>query len=151
MFEASVVGPLGILVALVKRNIGQGSSKSGIFSGITSMIPFLEISFIMVIETWQKCWWIRWEIFFLKNHSQFGKQYYCLYEGWIWRFAFEDSHDCLESIGAISNSDLEGQKSYNVQDVQKQPFEIQQKNWGHLMRWCWKGYLNNNKLAPLDI
>ena len=50
-FETSVVGPLLILVAVVMRQIGQGSPNSGIFSGRPSMSPFLAISFIMVIET----------------------------------------------------------------------------------------------------
>ena len=59
--ETSMVGPLGILVALVKRQIGQGSSNSGRFSGRPSMSPFLAISFSLVIETWLKCWWISWE------------------------------------------------------------------------------------------
>ena len=45
-FETSVVGPLVILVHLVKRKIGQGYSKSGIFSGRLSMSPFLGISFV---------------------------------------------------------------------------------------------------------
>ena len=50
-FETSIVGPLGILVALVSRKIGQGYSDSGNFSGRTSMIPFLAIRFSLVIET----------------------------------------------------------------------------------------------------
>ena len=32
-FETSIVGPLGILVALVSRKIGQGCSDSGNFLG----------------------------------------------------------------------------------------------------------------------
>ena len=44
-FETSVVGPLEILVALVKRQIGQGSSNSGIFSVKPSMSHFLAIRF----------------------------------------------------------------------------------------------------------
>ena len=50
-FETSVVGPLVILVALVKRQIGQGYSNSGRFSGRPSMNPFLAILFILVIDT----------------------------------------------------------------------------------------------------
>ena len=50
-FETSVVGPLGILVALVKKQIGQGSYNSGRFSGRPPMIPFLAIRFSLVIET----------------------------------------------------------------------------------------------------
>ena len=50
-FQTSVVGPLEILVALVKRQIGQGYSNSGRFSGRTSISPFLAIRFIRVIET----------------------------------------------------------------------------------------------------
>ena len=48
IFDTSVAGPLEILVALVKRKIGQGSSKSGIFSGRTFMSPFLDISLSLV-------------------------------------------------------------------------------------------------------
>ena len=62
-FETSIVGPLGIIVALVMIQIGKGYSNSGRFTGITSMIPFLAIRFIMVIETLPKLWWISWEIF----------------------------------------------------------------------------------------
>ena len=51
IFGTSVVGPLGFLVSLVKRQIGQGSSNSGRFSGIPSMINFLAIRFSQVIET----------------------------------------------------------------------------------------------------
>ena len=50
-FETSMVGPLGILVALVKRQMGQGSSNSGKFSGRPFMSPFLAIDFSLVIET----------------------------------------------------------------------------------------------------
>ena len=39
-FETSEVGPLGILVAVVMRKIGQGSRKSGIFVGVPSTSPF---------------------------------------------------------------------------------------------------------------
>ena len=49
-FETSVVGPMGILVALVKRHIGQGSSNSGRFSGRPSVDHFLAINFSLVIE-----------------------------------------------------------------------------------------------------
>ena len=49
--ETSVVGPLGILVALVRRKIGQGYSKSGIFFGRPYMSPFLVIHFSLLIET----------------------------------------------------------------------------------------------------
>ena len=66
-FETSVVGPLVILVALVKRQIGQGSYNSGRFSGRPSMSPFLAIRFILVIETWPKHWWISWERVFFKS------------------------------------------------------------------------------------
>ena len=52
--DISVVGPLGILVTLVNRQIGQGSSKSEIISGRPSMSPFLAINFSMVIERWPK-------------------------------------------------------------------------------------------------
>ena len=47
--ETSVVGPLGILFALVNIHIGKGSSNSGRFSGRPSKRPFLAILFILVI------------------------------------------------------------------------------------------------------
>ena len=50
-FETSLVGTLGILVALVRIQIGQGSSKSGIFYERPSMSPFLAISSSLEIET----------------------------------------------------------------------------------------------------
>ena len=53
-FETSVVGPLGILVSLVKRQICQVSSKSGRFFGRPFMSPFIAISFILSIDTQQK-------------------------------------------------------------------------------------------------
>ena len=46
-----MVGYLGILVALVKKQIGQGSSKSGKIVGRPSMSPFLAIGFSLLIET----------------------------------------------------------------------------------------------------
>ena len=60
-FETSVVGPLGILVALVRRQIGQGYSNSGRFYGRPSIRPFLSICFSLVIEIWPKRWWKGWE------------------------------------------------------------------------------------------
>ena len=49
-FETSVVGPLGILFALVEIRIVQGSSKSGRFSGRPYMSPFISIRFSLLIE-----------------------------------------------------------------------------------------------------
>ena len=49
-FDTVVFGPQLIVVPLVKRKIGQGSSKEGVFSATPSMSPFLAISFCMVIE-----------------------------------------------------------------------------------------------------
>ena len=60
-FKTSVVGPLEILFALVKRKIGQGSSNSWRFYGRPFMSPFLAIRFSQVIETWPKRWWISWD------------------------------------------------------------------------------------------
>ena len=48
-FETSVVGPLGVLVEFVMRQIGQGSSNSGICFGRPCMGPFLAIRFSLVI------------------------------------------------------------------------------------------------------
>ena len=53
-FETSLVGPLAILVALVKRQIGQGSSNSDRCFGISSMSNFLAIRFSLEIETQPK-------------------------------------------------------------------------------------------------
>ena len=44
-----MVGPLGNLVALVRKQMGQGSYKSGRFYGKPSMSPSLAIGFILVI------------------------------------------------------------------------------------------------------
>ena len=49
--EASMVGPLEILVTSTRRQIGQGFYKSGRYVGITSTILFLAIRFSLVIET----------------------------------------------------------------------------------------------------
>ena len=49
IFEISVVGLLGVLVALIRIPIGKGSYKSEIFSVQRYMSPFLAISFSMVI------------------------------------------------------------------------------------------------------
>ena len=117
-FETSVVGLLVILVALSKRQIWQGYSKSGRFSGRPSMSHFLVICFSLVIETLPKRWWIIWEIVLLKVHRQLGKQYSCIFEGWIWQFLFEDSKYCLESTRVISMKNCEGQQSHNVQEFQ---------------------------------
>ena len=46
-----MIRPPGILVALVKRQIGQGSFKSCKFVGRPLMIPFLAIYFSMAIKT----------------------------------------------------------------------------------------------------
>ena len=43
-FETSMVVPLGMLFTLVKRQVRQGSSKSGRLVGIPSMSTFLVIS-----------------------------------------------------------------------------------------------------------
>ena len=61
ILETSVVVPLGILVALINRQIGKDYSKSGIFSGRPSMCTFITINFSLVIETWPKRWWISWD------------------------------------------------------------------------------------------
>ena len=53
--ETSVVGPLGILVALVKIQIGNDYSDSRRFSGRPSQSPFLSIHFSLMIEKLPKC------------------------------------------------------------------------------------------------
>ena len=67
------------------------------------------------------------------------------------KYQFEDSLDCFGSGRVISKNDREGQQSQNFQEAQTQQFLIQHKRLGHLMIWCLKGGLENNKLAPLDI
>ena len=69
MFLVSVVGPLGILVDLVKIKIGQGYSKSGRFFGRPSMRPFLDICFSLEIETRPKRWWVSWDFFWKCTYS----------------------------------------------------------------------------------
>ena len=71
-FKTSVFGPLGIIVAFIKRQIGQVYSKSVIFSGKPSMSPFIDIIFSHSIETWPKCWWIIWERFFFESAQTVG-------------------------------------------------------------------------------
>ena len=51
IFKKQIVVTIGILFALVKRQIGQGSSKLGRFWGRSYMSPFRAISFILTIET----------------------------------------------------------------------------------------------------
>ena len=46
-----MVGPMEILVALVNRQMGHGSSKSGRFSGGPYMITFLDIRFSVALYT----------------------------------------------------------------------------------------------------
>ena len=48
--EISMVGTLAILVALDKRKIGQGYSKSGICFGRPFMSAFLAIGISLVIK-----------------------------------------------------------------------------------------------------
>ena len=60
-FDASMVGPLVILVALVNIEMGQVSSKSRRFVGRHSMSPFLPVHFNLTIETFPKRWWISWD------------------------------------------------------------------------------------------
>ena len=50
-FDTSMVGPLGGLFALLRRQIGQVSSKLVLFVVRSSTIPFLDIRFILKIET----------------------------------------------------------------------------------------------------
>ena len=50
IFDKSMVGPLGILVALAKIPIWQVYSKSGRFSGGPSISTFITISFSLVIQ-----------------------------------------------------------------------------------------------------
>ena len=49
-FETSMVGSMGILAALVKRQIGQGSSKSEKFVGRRFTSHFFAICFSLGID-----------------------------------------------------------------------------------------------------
>ena len=56
----SMVGTFGILIALDKGKIRKGYFNPGIFVGMPFVSHFLAIIFILVIETWPKCWRISW-------------------------------------------------------------------------------------------
>ena len=58
-----MVVPLGILFALVNKQIGQGYYKSGRIVGRPSMSPFLSVHFILEIYTRTKHGWIIWDRF----------------------------------------------------------------------------------------
>ena len=51
IFETSMVAPLGILVALVRRQICQVSYNSGKLVGRPSVSPFIIICLVLDIET----------------------------------------------------------------------------------------------------
>ena len=53
-FDKSMLGHLRIIVALVKRQIGQGSSNSGGLVRLPFMSNFLDIFCNMAIKTWPK-------------------------------------------------------------------------------------------------
>ena len=71
-FVKSVVVPLGLWVALVRRRICQGYSKSGIFARRPSVSPFLVISFSLLIEKWPKLWWRSGERFCFESAQKVG-------------------------------------------------------------------------------
>ena len=86
-----MVAHMGILVALVRRQNCQGSSKSEIFFERHSLSPFPTIRFILVIDTITNHLWIRWWRVCLIGYMQLGKRYLCYFEGWLWQFQFEES------------------------------------------------------------
>ena len=51
----------------------------------------------------------------------------------------------------IPKNNPEGKQNHNVQEVHMQPFDDQNKIWGHMMIWCFKGDLENKKMFLLDI
>ena len=53
---------------------------------------------------------------FLSEHIV-GKKISGVCEVWLWWLWFEYSKDCFESSRVISNNDLEGRQSHNVQEV----------------------------------
>ena len=73
-FDISVVGPMGIVFAFVKRKIWRGYSKSGIFYCRPYMSTFLVVSFSLVIETCPKRWRIIWERFCFKSSHTVGRK-----------------------------------------------------------------------------
>ena len=83
--ETSLVGPMGVLAALVKRKIWQGFSKSEIISGRPSICTFLDFRFSLVTETLPKRRWINWEIFCFESAQTVGEKYPCLCEGLLWQ------------------------------------------------------------------
>ena len=72
-YKTSIVGPMGILVALVKRKIGQGYSKSWRFSGRPYIITFIFICISLAIETWTNHRRINWERFYFDRTQTVGK------------------------------------------------------------------------------
>ena len=69
LFETSMVEPLVILVALVRKQTGKGFSKSRIFVGKPSISPFRSFHFILETEKLPNQWWIRWESFLNKAQT----------------------------------------------------------------------------------
>ena len=68
-FETSMVGPLVMLSALVKRKIGRGYSESGRFVGRPSMTNLPAIFFGLSIQTRPKHWWIiLYWFYFYRSH-----------------------------------------------------------------------------------
>ena len=71
-FETSIVGPLVILVALVRRQIGQGYSNSGNLVGRPSINTLFPLSLSNGIETWQKYEWQSYAIVCFKIQYMVG-------------------------------------------------------------------------------
>ena len=86
--ETSMVVNLYISVGLVKRQIGQGSSKWGGGYGRPSMSPFIAIFIILIIYTWPNLWWIIWDRFcFYRSQTVETKIFL-----FLWEFIFTILH-----------------------------------------------------------
>ena len=70
--EKSMIGPLKMLVAFVKRKLAQDYSKSGRFFGRLPIIPFLDIFLSLTIDTPLKRLKIIQRRVFLDRENNFG-------------------------------------------------------------------------------
>ena len=116
-FYTSVVVPLVILVALFKRRIGQGSSKSGVFMVDLPWVLFLPC-FLSGNRYMTKLLRNKLrEIFFWKCTDIWDHNIPISMRVYLDKFWFEYILGCFESGRLISRNVLEGQQSHNVQQV----------------------------------
>ena len=89
-FEWSIVVSMGILVALVRRQIGQGYFKLEIFFGRPFLGTFNSICLILIIDIWPKRWWIIWDRFCFEIPHKVGITIFLFlwgltFKNYIWR------------------------------------------------------------------